>query len=127
MRRLRFARERFADYKKEKPRHENARGTLRDANRHDKTASLSQRHARQLFQASGAEHTIVMFGDAFAAKELLAFRAACHRFAGGVIEATLIRERRHAQLQFGIPGGAFGSWITNTSGVPGGGMTGSAP
>ena len=36
-----------------------------------------------------------MFGNAFAAEELLAFRTARHRFTGGVIKATLIRESGH--------------------------------
>jgi hypothetical protein len=43
------------------------------------------------FQAGGAQDTIFMFDDALPAIETMAFRAACHSFAAGVVKAPLFR------------------------------------
>jgi hypothetical protein len=54
-----------------------------------KTATLRQRHPRQLSQAGGANHPLFMFRDALAAKKPAATRTERHGLAVGVIEAAL--------------------------------------
>jgi hypothetical protein len=65
-----------------------------------------------------------MFGDAFAAKELPAFRTAGNRFPKGMIETALLGKILHYDT---IPGGAFGALPLS---LPAGGtgfITGGAP
>jgi hypothetical protein len=50
-----------------------------------------------LFQARGANHAVIMLGDAFPAEKAAAFRAARHGFARGMIETSLVSEAGHAE------------------------------
>ena len=93
---------------KEKPNQHEPEKELRRANRNGETAAFSQRNTRKFFQTRGANHAVIVFRDAFAAKKLPALRAACDGFALKMIEATLVGEGLHRNNQI-IRGGAFGS------------------
>ena len=81
-----------ADQKKEKPRDHDSGKALGQPENFDERRLFGQRQAGQFFEAGGTNHAVIMFGDAFAAEELAAFRATRHRFAGGVVEAALMEE-----------------------------------
>jgi hypothetical protein len=85
----------LADQKKEEPGDQNAEGALRHTEKLREGESLPERPARQFFQADGAEHAVVVFGDTFAAEKLFAFGTTRHSFTGGVIEATLVGQILH--------------------------------
>jgi hypothetical protein len=82
---IRFAREFFPNQKKEKPGYQNADGALRQPKKCGKTRPPREGHARELFKTCAAQHAVIVFGDAFPAEELRAFRAASHRLAFGVV------------------------------------------
>src|SRR6185369_15647276 len=79
-----------ADQIKEKPNRHHADQAWEEPRHADKTSALSQRQARDLLQARGADHAVVVFGDAFPAIKSRALRTTRHRLALEMIEASLI-------------------------------------
>src|SRR5437867_397774 len=88
-----------ADQIKEKPNRHQAQEKLEELRRADKTFALSQRQSRDLLQARGADHAVIVFGDAFAAIKSRALRTTRHGLALKMVEAPLITERFH-RLRF---------------------------
>ena len=58
---------------------------------------LARGTCASFFRQGGANEAVVEFGDAFAAKETSAFRAAGHGLAHGMIEAALLDEVWHGE------------------------------
>jgi hypothetical protein len=85
----------FTDQKEKIPCDENAKRALDEAKNLRERKALRQRLVRELFKASCADGAVFMLGDAFATEELFAFRTACHGFAHGMIETTLMSEGLH--------------------------------
>lgn len=96
MKRRRDSEQSLADDKKEKPRNHNASRALGEAENFYKRGTARERWPNQFLQTGGANHPIVMFGDAFTAEKAAAFRAARDGLAQGVIEAALVEKILHA-------------------------------
>lgn len=59
--------------------------------------TFRKRRACEFLQAGGAKYAVIVFGDAFAAEETAALRAARGGLAHRVIEAALVEEILHRQ------------------------------
>src|SRR5579859_8118799 len=109
MERIRQLQQTFADQKKEKPGRQKAESTLDEPQEPDERDVPGKRLPRQFFQTDGANHTVVVFGDALAAKTLPALRAASHRFTSHMIKTALL-----GQILHGLQGSHSGDdgWCT---------------
>jgi hypothetical protein len=96
--------ERLACQIEKEPCRQKAQQTLGDAERGGKTASLEQRRPGEFLEAGSADDAVIVFSNAFAAKEMGARGAKRDRFPLGVIEAALMDEA-HEMMR----GGALGS------------------
>src|SRR5262249_24354247 len=76
----------FSNQVKEKPREKKPANALDERNRPGQKTPLEQRDRSQFAQARRADDPVVVFRDAFAAKELAAFRAPGHSFALAMVE-----------------------------------------
>jgi len=81
----------FPDEIKEKPEQHDTENALHNAHETDETAPLCQWWFGKLAQARGANQTVIVFGDAFAAKELPALDATRRGFALRMVETALVR------------------------------------
>src|SRR3989442_242428 len=79
-----------ADQIKEKPNRHTAQQPLEDPPRADECVARRQRQPDDLLQARGADHAIVVFGDAFPAIKSRALRTTRHGLALEMIEAPLM-------------------------------------
>ena len=80
--------------KKDKRQHETDE-TTRSPAHNSETSLLPGDRFMQLAQAPGADYPVIVLCNAFAAKELPAFRAAGSRFARDVMKAVLFVEGLH--------------------------------
>jgi hypothetical protein len=72
-----------------------AKHQLHRAHDSHETATLRQGYLAQLLQARRTDDAIIVFRDALAAIEPAALRTAGSRFAGSVVKAALMAEKRH--------------------------------
>jgi hypothetical protein len=98
--RSRQPRQTFTDEKEEKPGDQNPQAALGEQQKPRERSAPGGRLPRQIRQARGADHAVVMFGDALAAKMPSALRATRHRFASGMIETTLLSQILHGSTRF---------------------------
>ena len=85
------------EVKEDHQRHQ-TREQLNGSHHTDEAGSLGEGHLGQLLQARGADDTIVVFRDAFAAVELGALGTPRCRLAERVIEAALVSQASHASI-----------------------------
>jgi hypothetical protein len=102
VKRVRQFQQTFADEKEEKPGDQNTKGALRKPENGGESEALRKRPARQLFQAGGANNTVIVFGDALTAEKSLTFWAARDGFAHGMVETALVREGLHRDFRKGL-------------------------
>src|SRR5262245_12703724 len=79
----------IADQVKEKPECRHAKQQLNEPRRASESFALCQRWSGNLLQTRGANHAVIVFGDALAAEKPGAFRTSRHGFARKMIEAPL--------------------------------------
>src|SRR5262249_56789122 len=72
-----------------------ASGKLQDATRAHPAPAPRERDLRQRLQATGANHTVLVFRDALATEEPPALRTTRDGFAGGVVKAPLVAQTTH--------------------------------
>jgi hypothetical protein len=89
VKRSRHCQERFTQQIENKPRGQQPQQTMRKLQDSGKNAAFYEWAPGQPFQARGADHLIVMLGDAFPAKKLPAGRTARDRFPLDMVEAAL--------------------------------------
>jgi hypothetical protein len=101
----RNAQQRAAEKIKAEPKNADTQGEM-DYRQHPREgAARFVRLDGQLAQAVGANHAVIVLGDAFAAVKVAAFRAACDGFAKRMLEATLMNEGGHYRISAGWAGG----------------------
>ena len=88
----------FTDQKEKEHREQNATRRPGHARKTTESGLLGERDPRQFVETGGAQHPILMFSDAFPAKELPAFRAARDRLAPRMIETTLMNQGGHGRV-----------------------------
>jgi hypothetical protein len=93
--RVRQAGQRLAHSEEEQPRDHDTCGAPGQTQKAEERPPAPRRSLSELFQADRAQHAVVVFGDAFAAVELAAFRATRGGLARGVIEAALLGNVAH--------------------------------
>lgn len=98
------AEQRAAEEIKTKPKNADANGKLNHRKHPREGTARRVRLDGQLAQAIGANDAVIVLGDAFAAIEVAAFRAARHSFAQRMLKATLMNELRHYESAAGRGG-----------------------
>jgi hypothetical protein len=88
MKRIRKAGESLAKQKKEIPGEKDADGQLNRTPRACHGSPFRRTGFRKRFQARCANDTVIVFGNALAAKESRTFQTACNRLASRVIQAS---------------------------------------
>jgi hypothetical protein len=85
----------LAQYEEKKPREHYPERTFKETYGSGQGASASRGDVSEFFQTGGANDPVVVFCHTFAAEEAFAFRTESRRFAGGVVEATLVSKNGH--------------------------------
>ena len=81
MKRRSHFRKSFSHHEEKEPDKKHGDRALTKADEIREQRAARERFPREFLQAGGAQHAIIVFRDAFAAKESGAFRAARDRFA----------------------------------------------
>jgi hypothetical protein len=101
MKRIGKGRQAVADQEEEEPRQDKSQSPLPDIGEPSPKINPRGRIAGlALPEARGANHLVVMLGDALAAEEPQARRAPRRRLALRVIETTLMCQRVHGPVEF---------------------------
>lgn len=90
---------------KEKPRGHNSGQRENNLAEDERGIFFGRRSFEEFFQATGANHSVIVFGDAFAAEKQLALRATRHGLAHEMMETGLLSESWHGSGEgFGTDG-----------------------
>jgi hypothetical protein len=95
MKRIRKSSEGLAEQKEEIPRKQNAHCALNRTPRACHGSLFGGSRFRKRFQTRSADDTVVVFGNALAAKESRTFQTACHRLTSRMIQASQMSKIGH--------------------------------